>query len=302
MYSQAQPQDAFFKRNARETMSECFAIYGKHILKIIVIAAIVQAPVSVVEIAISGLMPTIEDLQELQAGLITEPSTEQASDAQPAQLPSGSFLRFVPPILGYFTIIVTAYTFLSGAIAYAVGIQYLTGGISILTVCVRAWWRVLSLVTLSVVFAAMSLLMLTGFASLIIPGILVMALITYFSMAVPAAVIEGYRPIAAIKRSFALVQSNWWLTFRTWVLAFIVSLGMYVLIVLILSVLPLGTQPSDSFLNMGAVLTNFIVGALVSPIMAITGALVYFNLRQRKDDYTLQSLSQELRIPRADHI
>ncbi len=105
----------------------------------------------------------------------------------------------------------------------------------------------------------------------------------------PAALLEGVGPRAALSRSSALVKGNWWRV-----------LGVLIVIDIIVSVIAL---PLSFILNT-IVLQNYliglivggIVGALLMPILSTGFTLLYFDLRVRKEQYSLDKLAHELNI------
>ena len=94
----------------------------------------------------------------------------------------------------------------------------------------------------------------------------------------PAALLEGVGPIAALSRSYSLVRNSWWRV-----------LGITLVVGLISGVISivLGLIPVVGFI---------IASILVAPIYTIANTLLYYDLRVRKEEYTLEALSSELHI------
>ena len=303
----AQAPAQTFRRNPFEILGESFAIFGKRFRSLIVIALIIQLPLTAIEL-LAFNEETVQRLLSLQANFAPAQQTDPAAPAGLAQAPPqadavapsapsladvfqiGLLLR----LIGYMTITLMLYTFLTAATAHAVGAHYAAGAIDVGRSVGRAWWRILTLIVIGLLFPVAILLMILGFALFILPGLAVMALIVYWSLAAQAAAIEGCKPIAALKRSFALVSRNWWRTFATWFLMFLVIFGINVIIGILTGVL---SGPADALPAAPIrAATNLLTGLLTAPLIAIAGALIYLDLRSRKDDYNPSALSQDLGI------
>ena len=298
-----------FRRNPFEIIGECFSIYGRHFRKLFLIALIIQVPLAVFGFALGDRLPAAEDLQRLQASLIGDPRAALPESAEyslegaqelPEPLTRDEIVGFATSMAILFIVTLILQTFASGVIVAAVAMQYATGRIDVGACYGRAWWRVISLVILGLLLFGLIVLMIAGFAMFIVPGIVILALIIYWSVDVPAVVIEGCKPISALRRSFELVRGNWWRTFATITLMTLTLIGFTVVLTLLLSA-PLAllgddglsetmTQVSSSLLGM---LTN----AIILPIAATVGALIYLDLRARDEDYDTGVLSQELGLP-----
>ena len=277
-----------FRRSPFEIISECFSIYVRHFRKLFLIALIINVIIGAVGFA---SLPNDEELQTLlQLGATGE------QDAEAPQLPPlGEIADLLMPLTVYLLITSVLQTFMGGAIIYAVATQYAAGAVDVGRSYARAWWRVLTLVILGLLLFGLIVLMVAGFALLIVPGIFVLMLIIYWSVDVQAAVIEGTKPIASLKRSFELVRANWWRTFAAWLLIMLVALGLSLLIGFPLGALAAVVAPEGGIAGRTIeTLVNTIAGAIVGPLPAIAGALIYLDLRARKEDYDIDTLSQEL--------
>ena len=213
-----------FRRNPFEIIGECFSIYGRHFRKLFLIALIIQVPLAVFGFALGDRLPAAEDLQRLQASLIGDPRAALPESAEyslegaqelPEPLTRDEIVGFATSMAILFIVTLILQTFASGVIVAAVAMQYATGRIDVGACYGRAWWRVISLVILGLLLFGLIVLMIAGFALFIVPGIVILALIIYWSVDVPAVVIEGCKPISALRRSFELVRGNWWRTFAT---------------------------------------------------------------------------------------
>ena len=301
-----------FRRNPFEIIGECFSIYGRHFRKLFLIALIIQVPLAVFGFALGDRLPAAEDLQRLQASILGDPRAALPESAEystelselPEPLTSDQIVGFAISMASLFVVTLILQTFASGIIVAAVAMQYATGRIYVGACYSRAWWRVISLVILGLLLFGLVVLMIAGFAMFIVPGIVIMVLIIYWSVDVPAVVIEGRKPISALRRSFELVRGNWWKTFATILLMTLTLIGLTIMLTLLLSapltllgddgLSPTMTQVSSTLLGM---LTN----AIILPIAATVGALIYLDLRARNEEYGIEMLSEELGFePRSD--
>ena len=289
---QAEPRSPIFRRNPFEIIGECFTVYGRHFRQLIVIALIVQIPLSVFELAIADSLTNLF----LTWQEAFQPAGEERTAADAPSLPPID-AGIIAPLAGYAVIALMLSILVNAAIAYAVGMQYATGGVDVARCWSRAWWRILSLLVLGVVSLALIALMFVGFALFILPGLAVIALMVYWSVATPAVVIEGCRPLDALKRSFGLVRRNWLRTFAVWLLIILVTIGITTALT-IATGLPSGLlEDTGALATAYALVTGTIVGALTTPVGGIAGTLLYLDLRQRADeDYDVETLSSELGI------
>lgn len=289
---QAEPRSPIFRRNPFEIIGECFTVYGRHFRQLIVIALIIQIPLSVFELAIADSLTNLF----LTWQEAFQPAGEEQTAADAPSLPPID-AGIIAPLAGYAIIALMLSILVNAAIAYAVGMQYATGGVDVARCWSRAWWRILSLLVLGVVSLALIALMFVGIALFILPGLAVIALMVYWSVATPAVVIEGCRPLESLKRSFGLVRRNWLRTFAVWLLIILVTIGITTALT-IATGLPSGLLEDTGALSTAyALVTGSIVGALTTPVGGIAGTLLYLDLRQRADeDYDVETLSSELGI------
>ena len=292
-----------FRRNPFEILGECFSIYGRHFRKFILIAVIVQAPLAVLGFAISDSLPTAEDLQRLQVTIVGDPGLALPESAEPSELPvplgREEITDLAFAMAGYLMVTLVLQSFLSGVISYAVGMQYAAGWVDVGRCYSRAWWRVLTFVTLGLLFFGLIVLMTMGFALLIVPGIIITVLIIYWSADIPVVAIEGCKPIAALKRSFELVRGNWWRTFSTILLTILVVMGLTIVMSVLLAA-PMALIGDEGLTGttarVASALTGMLSNAIIAPIAATAGTLIYLDLRSRKEDYDLEALSEQMGI------
>ena len=300
MQAEPEPRNPIFKRNPFEIIGECFTVYGKHFRQLIVIALIVQIPLAALELA---MMDSLTSLFLTWQEAFQSGGDETGSAADAPSLPPID-AGMIAPLAGYAVVAFMLSILVNAAIAYAVGMQYATDGVDVARCWSRAWWRILSLLVLGVVSLALIALMIVGFALFILPGLAVLALLIYWSVAAQVIVIEGRRPLEALSRSFRLVRRNWWRTFAVWMLAILVTFGIIVALGTITALLSSRLlEDTGALATAFALISDAIVGALTTPVSGIAGTLLYLDLRQRADEgYDVETLSQELGInpPPAD--
>ena len=184
-------------------------------------------------------------------------------------------------VAGFFTGLLA-----SGASAYAVSQQHLGRKVSAATCYVAALNNAVSLLLAAIVFTIG--VIIAGTLSFLLIGIpLLIYIVVTFFFYIPAIMIEGQRPIAALGRSAELVRGSWWRVF---------GIGIVFVILLLVSLfiasipgflLVMVNEPMGNLLlNMGSV--------FVTPIGFVGTTLVYFDLRVRKEDYTLETLASEI--------
>jgi hypothetical protein len=135
---------------------------------------------------------------------------------------------------------------------------------------------------------------LLGFLACIAPGVW---LYVAWSVAVPALLIEGTRGFQALGRSFNLVRRRWWPTAGILLLANLlattVAFGFGLL------ALPLVFAGRDNEFVFD--LANGVFGAVASvvtiPFVAAVVAVIYFDLRVRKEGFDLQLMAQRIGAP-----
>ena len=257
-YEVAERPGTIPERSLGQLLNETFHVYGRNFWLIIGIVAVVQVPVGIV-----GLI--------LGSG------------------PIGYVGEFV---LRWF-----ASFYVYGALAFAAGQQYLTGEIDIGKSYSRVWWRVVSLSALTVIILA-AFALGGGLFFLVFPVVLLLIFMVYWSVAVPAVIVQGSSSIDALRQSFRLVRGSWWRVFGISLVVGLVALGLSVL-----SSLPF--MAGDALAGLGGpdalgtamlALGSIVVAVVVVPIPAIAGTLLYYDLRVRKEGFDLPSLSREMGI------
>jgi hypothetical protein len=133
-----------------------------------------------------------------------------------------------------------------------------------------------------------------GLIALIAPGVW---LFFAWSMAVPALLFEGLKGRRALGRSFRLVRGRWWKTAGTLVAAYIIAALIGGILQSVVSALVL-TGAGDSVL--GVAVVNAVAGGIgqifTTPFPAAVAAVVYYDLRVRKEGFDLQLMAERLGV------
>jgi hypothetical protein len=126
--------------------------------------------------------------------------------------------------------------------------------------------------------------------ALVVPGIW---LFVSYAVAVPALLLERIGPVTALRRSFRLVKGRWWATFGVllvgYLLASIVGAIVQSAITLVPSILADGNTAA---LALGAAVGGTVGAVITTPYSAAVVALLYFDLRVRKEGLDLQLLAE----------
>ena len=245
-------------RSLGELLNETFAIYGRHFWPFIGLVAVVQVPVRLLTYGMG----------------------------------SGPVGYGVAIVLGAFA---TLYVY--AALVCAVGQHYVAAAVDINACYRRVWWRIASLTLLTLILGAcIALGVILGF--LVIPAIILAVYLVYWSVAVPAVIVEGHKPAAALRRSFRLVRENWWRVFGITLVILLVSLGLGLVIGAPFYLISWIVSPAEPTALSNAVELGggMVVALAVPPVASIAGTLLYYDLRVRKEDYSFAILSREMGV------
>ncbi len=170
--------------------------------------------------------------------------------------------------------------------------HYLYGRVDAGTAYRRAQWRYVS--ALGVV--ALSLAVMVAGAALIwivVPFVAAVVFTIYWSVAIPAVVVEGHRTTDALRRSYRLIRGNWWRTFgATLLMVAVVLAGYGIQWLVVYAARGSGVATVVDWV----VYLAFAVG--VAPLLPICFTLLYYDLRARREALTLAILRQEMGMTR----
>jgi hypothetical protein len=162
---------------------------------------------------------------------------------------------------------------LTGALAQAVSARYLGRPMTISQAYEAL--GVGTILTLVGVAFLSAILILIGLILFIIPGIYIAV---RFIVASQAAVLERQGVTDSLRRSWNLVEGNWWRVF-----------GIVIVVAILVSVLEalVGRVVSAAAGDvLGSGLSTLVVGVFIQPIQAIALTLLYYDLRIRKEGGT----------------
>jgi len=163
---------------------------------------------------------------------------------------------------------------MSGALIHAISEQHFQQGIGIgqaYRFSFRRWPAMIGASILAFLAIAAMAITIIGFLAAIY-------FIVCWAFMLQSALLERCGPTAALSRSFALVRRNWWRVFGIMLVIWIISMLVYFI---------LGTIP---------IIGSIIGGILSTPIVVTAATLLYYDLRVRKEGYSLEALAQELNI------
>ena len=250
-------------------LNETFTIYGGHFRRVIVLVALVQVPVS-----FFGLLPL--------HGL------------------AGFF------VVGVVSLVAGVCVY--GAVIWAVGQHYVTGEMEIEECYRSVWWRVMSLGALALALATLGLISeylastaITGKSAgagalFLVLGTAFLVVAVYFMVTPQAVMVEGLKPVDALKRSFTLVKDSWWRVFGVALVVLLVLMGLGLVLTIPFGVASGLAAPEETNAvgNAFVFLAGMAVSVFVPPVASIATTLLYFDLRVRKEAYDTEALSREM--------
>jgi len=262
-------------RNFGDIIGEAFRIYGRNFLKLLAIVAIVE-----VILVVLGTILNFSLWQPIYMYIM-----------------SGGNIEFLAPFIGTFIVMgiillvsyIVAYPLMTGALVHAVSEQYLRQTLSIGQAYGFAWRRLLAMIGAGILaFLAVAGIIAicisvatfswVGWICIVIGIVAAVYLMIGWIFLWQAALLEGLGPIAALSRSWALVKGNWWRVFGIMLVVGLIAGAISA----ILGIIPV---------------VGGIIGSILSIPIAITSAtLLYYDLRVRKEGYSLEALAEELHI------
>ena len=172
----------------------------------------------------------------------------------------------------------------SGAIIQSVGRHFLGRPVLVQRSYEYAWARFPKLLGAFVLF--LLILIVPFVLSIFVIGIpLLIFAVVVLLFVIHAVAIEQLDPTDAVKRSWIVVQGNWWRTFGLLAGITLAFLGATLLIFL----------PAGRFLPPALIiLLSTAFSAVVTPLITIAITALYFDIRVRKEQYTHNDLAREL--------
>ncbi|MEE9613928.1 MAG: hypothetical protein V3W31_03110 [Thermodesulfobacteriota bacterium] len=253
-------------RTVGPLLTETFRVYGRHFLKFVAIAAVVEAVCYIPEIVFGT------------PGYDPETFDPETVDMVPWDI------SFAASMLG-FTVI---NSLMDGVFIHAVSEHYTGGDVSVERAYHFVLKRMKALVGAAILFwlpiAAIGVSVLgapnsagRGSFTLLIVFPIAMYLMVRWAFIYQAATLEGCEPMDALRRSGKLVDGDWWRVLGVMVVMFAI------------------TYPVSYALTKISAVGTVLAGVILPPIFAIMMILLYYDLRVRKEGYTVEKLSEELR-------
>jgi hypothetical protein len=131
-----------------------------------------------------------------------------------------------------------------------------------------------------------------AFLACILPGLY---LYVAWSVAAPVLLLEEVRGWSAMKRSRHLVKGRFWPTVAVLILVFVLT-GIVQAIFLGLAAGVIGVTGNDVASALADAIGQTVSSALVTPLSAAVLAVLYFDLRVRKEGFDLELLARRLGV------
>ena len=252
-----------------DLLEKSLAVYRGNAGPFILIAFVAHIPVLILTL--------------LSGGDVQSAETTEAVDAAEAIADLGAVLIATVAlalVAGYFS------TVLSAASVAAVGQYYVDGRIDVGYSLRRAWYRIASLSVAYVVFALA--MVGAGVLMFLLVGIpLFFYLLVVWFFFVECIVLERKKPLDSLWRSRDLVQGNFWRVFLIGLVYTLLAVGVtFVAGLADMLLSQISTVLSSVFL--------VAVSALITPFLWIGRTLVYYDLRIRKEQYTMDALAADM--------
>jgi len=276
-------------RNFDNIIRETFLIYKNNFLKFAGIVAIAYLPI---------IMLAVIFIAAMMIPFLYNPDAIKG--------PSQMLYTLIPAELLLLLVAFIAITLMQGALVYATAEQYFLQPVSIGRALRFAWqriWNMLGAVLLAGLAVTGIWLLIIGIpltiylakivtgdywqliaigvalAVICIPAAVYLGIFWAFTL--QTALLESCRPTAALSRSWALVKGSWWRVLGISLLLGLIQFGIN----LVSGIIPF----------IGGIIAIFI-----SMPIATTGlTLLYFDLRVRKQAYSLDALANELGLASA---
>lgn len=258
-----------------DILDETVRLYRQNFRPFIAIAAILQIPLVILQLAQGAIVgPT-------GASLLSP-----AGDLQAGALIFYGLSTLLMAFVGLFVAIL-----MQGAFASAISQRYLGQEISVRSAYEAAlpfFWRLLQAMFL--VTFALTLLIITiiGIPVAIYFGV-------RWSLSTAAIVLEGKGARAGISRSTELVKGVWWRVLGIFALA---GIGEYLIALIpsallggVLGVILVVGGPNPTLTYMVSLVIGTFFGVLAAPIIPIVSILLYYDLRIRKEGFDMQMLA-----------
>ena len=268
-----------------EILDVAIKVYMRHALDLFKLVVLLVAPVQIIGALV--LISTTPDASFLDPAAPFDPANQQ-------QIPQVEMSELWAAIAG--SIVVWLLNLVASLLAtaacfHAIGSAYLGTPVDwrqSLSLAMKRIWSLLWLTLLTTVA------LIIGFVACIIPGIW---LWVSFTVAVPALLAEDMRGSQALRRSYTLVKGRWWPTLGALLIGLVIAMiitSIFGAILAFVSFTDVGDNIAiTAILNS---LANLLASVLVTPFQAAVVAILYFDLRVRKEGFDLQLMASRIGI------
>jgi hypothetical protein len=263
-----QPGEAALPRpmGIGEILSTAFQLYRRHWRTLLVIAAVVVVPLTLLQYLFGDLVRTQGEVASTD-GVVVETPTWSVGVA--------GLLAALAGILMYLV--------LTGAITRAVAAEVAGEDPSLEQSYRFGFHRLGSVLLVSVL---VGLAIVGGLILLVIPGIYIAVRL---AVSIEALVVEGRRGTEAMGRSWGLVGGHWWHAFGTLLVAALLT-GIVNAVI---------TAPFGATGWFVQAVAAAVATVVTLPYGVLVGVLLYLDLRARKERLTLESLRADLQASAA---
>lgn len=270
----AAPPPVLRPLNIADILDLAIRLYRQNLGPFLGIVAIVYIPVGITQVAAAYVLGTVS----------------QSMPTNPEEVPWTQFGVMGLAVLGMVLVSLLAVPLGQGALTIAVSRRYLNEPVAVADAyrSIGTRWGVL-IATVALVGLAVTV----GTVFCVIPGVWLAIL---WMFAAPIIAIEGLGPIAAMKRSMALIEGEWWRCFGTYMLlslltGLITSAASWPITILTTLTLMEKNLPLAQAINQGV---GVAVSIVVQPVLITGLVLLYYDLRVRKEGFDLQLLAQAM--------
>ncbi len=311
-----------------------FRLYRANFLMFIGIAALIQIPLILLQLGLEMALGRqyANDLFEMLNGL----AALGGGFTQLSDLIGGDFVTYlaISFFLGLIQIAVVQQV-LNGALANAISRRYLDQPVSVVEAYQFGRNRLVALISVGLLVALLTIVVMVLLFGIYIGGLvllftvvsaqqgrtaiilailgfvgllfflalllLVFAFIALRFLFIPQAVVlEGLGPLAAIRRSWRLIDGSFWRVLGVVVLLqilvqLVVSIPIFVVSLVLNIVLGDPFDPLQNYVLRQSIvlLTTYMAQILVLPLQLGTYTLLYYDMRVRKEGYDMQLLAQD---------
>lgn len=255
------------------TVDAAFTIYRRRFRDLIIIAAIILVPLTVITYLLN--------VSVFSSDVVVDPGT---GTIDVGEIWGALIGGLVLALISYAGTLV-----ISGAVAKTVGDEYV-GAESAWQLSMRkAVDRIWALIGASLLYAIGVFL---GFLALVIPGIY---LAIRWVVASVTVILEDRGPTSALGRSAELVRGRWWPVFGVMLLGLIIQFVIGAIVGAILgAVIFASDDPNSAGLLAVSAIIDLLIGIFLQPFLAVLVTVIYFDLRVRKEGFDLDRLADQL--------